>query len=56
MASYELQDFTDLSKPQINKTENVIINVKHCFILNGKELPIHQLTLADVFCDVIIGF
>ena len=26
--------------------------VTHCFILNGKELPIHYSTIADVFRDV----
>ena len=27
-------------------------NVTHCFILNGKELPIHYSTTADIFRDV----
>ena len=37
---------------RINIPKNVIKNVKHCFILNEKELPIHCSTIADVFRDV----
>ena len=39
-------------------TENVMKNVMYCFILNGKDLPIHYLTIADMFrdlsCDVYL--
>ena len=35
---------------------NITKNVTHCFILNGKELPIHYSTIANVFhgifCDI----
>ena len=37
---------------RINITKNVIKNVTHCFILNGKELSIHYSTTADVFLEV----
>ena len=46
----------DLSKPQDKHHKNVMKNVTHCLILNGKELPIHWLTIADVFCDVFVMF
>ena len=26
----------------------------HCFILNGKELPIHWLTTVSIFCDIFV--
>ena len=39
---------------RINITKNIIKNVKHCFILNGKELPIHYSTIADAFYDVFV--
>ena len=41
---------------RINIAKNVIKNVKHCFILNGKELPIHYSTTTDVFRDVFVMF
>ena len=52
MASCVLQKFKDLSEPQ-NKHPKNAINVTHCFIINGKELHIHWLTIADVFLDVL---
>ena len=43
---------------RINITKSVISNITHCFLLNGKELPIHLLTIPDlfrdVFCDVYL--
>ena len=41
---------------RINITKIVIKNVTHYFILNGKELPIHYSTIADVFRDVFCDF
>ena len=41
---------------EINITKNVIKNFTHCFILNGKELPIHYSTISDVFRDVFVMF
>ena len=41
---------------RINITKDVVTNVTHCFILNGKELTVHYSTIADVFCDVFVMF
>ena len=52
MALYELRGLKTAKNLRINIAENVIKNVTHCFILNGKELPSHYSTIGDVFRDV----
>ena len=47
MASYELQEFKDLSNLRINKI---------CFIPDGKDLHFNWLTIADVFRDGFLMF
>ena len=49
---YELQKFKNCDKPQNKHHKKRHKNVMHCFILNGKELPIHYSTIADIFRDV----
>ena len=45
----------DLSMPHNeHRKKNVKKNVTHCFILIGKELPIHWLTTADLFREVYL--
>ena len=52
IALYELQEFKHCEKPHNKHHNKGHKNVTHCFILNGKELPIHYSTIADVFRDV----
>ena len=52
VALYELQELKDCEKPQNKHHKKPLKNVTHGFILNGKELPIHYSTIADVFRDV----
>ena len=54
VALYELQEFKECQKLPNKHHKNIIKNVKHCFILNGKELPIHYSTIADAFYDVFV--
>ena len=44
----------ELQETAKNLRINITKNVTHCFILNGKELPIHYQTIADVFRDVFV--
>ena len=42
--------------PRTDITKNAITNVTHCFIVTGKELPIHYSTIAGVFRDAFVMF
>ena len=51
VALYQVQEFEDCKNLRINMTK-YIKKVTHCFILNGRELPIHYSTIADLFCEI----
>ena len=55
MAFYKVQEFEDLSNP-LNKHLKSHKNTTYCFICNGTELPIHWLTIADVFGDAFVSY